>query len=108
LVIDDRTGRKTLFYTGMSNDPESDHAQIAPFDPQSSAVDVLRAPAELKREMLLTEDEVARLFRVTVRTIEKWRSRGYLPYRKIARTIRFKWADIDNALDNRFLSRRKR
>ena len=91
----------------MSNDSKAGQTEDIPFDPQSSAAEKLRAPAELKREMLLTEDEVARLFRVTVRTIEKWRSRGYLPYRKIARTIRFRWADIDDALDGKFFGRRR-
>ena len=88
-----------------SND---DPTEDAPFDPQSSAAEILRAPAELRREMLLTEEETATLFRVTVRTVERWRNEGLLSYRKIGRTIRFKWADIDDALDNRFLHRRKR
>lgn len=64
--------------------------------------------AELKAETLLTEQEVARLFRVTRRTVERWRAEGILPYRKIGRTIRFKWADLDEALDNQSSRRGRR
>ena len=92
----------------MSNAPKDDQAQIAPFEPASPAAEKLRGPAELRQEMLLSEDEVARLFRVTVRTVERWRIDGLLSYRRIGRTIRFKWADLDDALDNRFFHRRRR
>lgn len=92
----------------MRNDSNDAPTEDVPFDPTSQAADVLRAPVELKREMLLTEDEVASLFRVTVRTVERWRTDGLLSYRKIGRTIRFKWADLDYALDNGLRVRRRR
>ena len=61
-------------------------------------------PAEHR---LLTTAEAAAWFQVTERTVEAWRAKRLLPYRKIGRTIRFLQADLLQALDDRFLVRRR-
>ena len=55
----------------------------------------------------MTTSEVAEYFQVTERTVEAWRAKRLLPYRKIGRTIRFKMADLTAALDDRFLIKRR-
>ena len=61
-------------------------------------------PAEHR---LLTTAEAAAWFRVTERTVESWRAKRLLPYRRISRTIRFKFSDLLQALDDRFLVKRR-
>lgn len=61
-------------------------------------------PAEHR---LLTTAEAAAWFQVTERTVEVWRAKRLLPYRKIGRTIRFLQADLLQALDERFLVKRR-
>jgi len=56
---------------------------------------------------LLTTAEVAEYFRVTPRTVETWRAKRLLPYRKLGRTIRYKLGDLQQALDVRFLVKRR-
>lgn len=46
----------------------------------------------------LTKLEVAKILQVTARTIDAWMAQGRLPYFRIARTIRFKLADIETHL----------
>ena len=43
---------------------------------------------------LLTKSEVAAYAQCTTRCIDNWMRRGYLPYFKIGRTVRFKVADV--------------
>ncbi len=54
----------------------------------------------------LTKREVADLNRVSVRTIEGWMKRGYLPYFKIGGVVRFPVAQLESAM-NRFLINRR-
>lgn len=61
-------------------------------------------PAEHR---LLTTAEAAAWFQVTERTVEAWRAKRILPFRKIGRTIRFKQSDLLQALDERFLVKRR-
>ncbi len=56
---------------------------------------------------LLTTAEAAAWFKVTERTVEAWRAKRLLPCRKIGRTIRFKLSDLLQALDDRFLIKRR-
>lgn len=56
---------------------------------------------------LLTAAEAAAYFQVTERTVEAWRAKRLLPFRKVGRTIRYKLADLLQALDDRFLVRRR-
>jgi hypothetical protein len=48
---------------------------------------------------LLTKQELAARLKKTPRCIEQWMRRGYLPYIKIAHTVRFKWHDVLQALE---------
>lgn len=61
-------------------------------------------PAEHR---LLTTAEAAAYFQVTERTVEAWRAKRLLPYRKIGRTIRYRFGDLLQALDERFLVSRQ-
>ena len=61
----------------------------------------------MNENILLTTSDVAKYFQVTERTVEVWRAKRLLPYRKIGRTIRFKQADLLQALDDRLLVRRR-
>ena len=62
-------------------------------------------PAEHR---LLTTAEAAAWFQISERTVEAWRAKGLLPYRRIRRTIRYKLADLLQALDDQFLVTRKK
>ena len=58
---------------------------------------------------LLTKAEVAAYAQCTTRCIDNWMRRGYLPYFKIGRTVRFKVADVDAYLSHHFrVARRSR
>ena len=58
---------------------------------------------------LLTKTEVADYAQCTTRCIDNWMRRGYLPYFKIGRTVRFKVADVDAYLSHHFrVARRSR
>ncbi len=58
---------------------------------------------------LLTKSEVATYAQCTTRCIDNWMRRGYLPYFKIGRTVRFKVADVEAYLSNHFrVARRSR
>ena len=48
---------------------------------------------------LLTKQELAARLKKTPRCIERWMRRGYLPYIKIAHTVRFRWNDVLEALE---------
>ena len=47
----------------------------------------------------LREKEIADMLHVAVRTVRTWRKRGYIPYRKIGRTVLYVLSDIQSALD---------
>ncbi len=47
---------------------------------------------------LITKTELAVYAHCTPRSIDNWMKRGYLPYFKIGRTVRFKIADVDSYL----------
>lgn len=58
---------------------------------------------------LMTKLEVAAYAQCTTRCIDNWMRRGYLPYFKIGRTVRFKVADVEAYLSNHFrVARRSR
>jgi hypothetical protein len=50
-------------------------------------------------EELLTKRELAARLKKSPRCIEQWMRRRYLPYIKIAHTVRFRWRDILEALE---------
>lgn len=49
--------------------------------------------------LYLDKEEVAKLFSVTVRTIDQWRGKGLLPYYKIGGLVRFRLLDVQAHLD---------
>jgi predicted DNA-binding transcriptional regulator AlpA len=49
-------------------------------------------------EEFINKAEVARRLKKTVRCIDNWMSRGFLPYYKIGRSVSFKWSEIEAAL----------
>jgi|GEM_PF-3771413 len=83
----------------------SDHVRALPGDkPPQQHANPGGVPAEHR---LLTTAEAAAWFQVTERTVEVWRAKRILPFRKIGRTIRFKQSDLLQALDERFLVKRR-
>ena len=50
-------------------------------------------------EELLTKRELASRLKKSPRCIEQWMRRRYLPYIKIAHTVRFRWRDVLEALE---------
>ena len=50
-------------------------------------------------EELLTKHELAARLKKSPRCIEQWMRRHYLPYIKIAHTVRFRWRDVLEALE---------
>ena len=50
-------------------------------------------------ERLTTKAEVASFFQVNVRTVERWMTKGYLPYRKLGNQVRFRMGDLLAQLD---------
>ena len=48
---------------------------------------------------LLTKRELAARLKKSPRCIEQWMRRRYLPYIKIAHTVRFRWRDVLEALE---------
>ena len=44
--------------------------------------------------MFFTKQEIASYFKVKGRTIERWMTKGYLPYRKLSHQIRFRMGDL--------------
>ena len=49
---------------------------------------------------LITQQEVAALFRISMRTVAYWRARGILNGRKIGGVVRFKRDEVLALLDN--------
>ena len=47
------------------------------------------------REDYIDKPEVARRLKKTVRTIDNYMSRQWLPYYKIGRSVYFKWSEIE-------------
>lgn len=45
-------------------------------------------------EVLLTEQEVAKMLGVTVHGVRKWRIKGYIAFIKIGKTIRFEPKEV--------------
>jgi excisionase family DNA binding protein len=54
------------------------------------------------QEELLTQEEVAALLQVTVRTVERWQQEGVLPHLRLGHTVRFYWPAVVNHLLTHF------
>jgi excisionase family DNA binding protein len=50
----------------------------------------------------ITKQEVARRLKKTVRTIENWQRRGYIPFIKAGRSVLFDWDDVVTHLQKHF------
>jgi excisionase family DNA binding protein len=87
--------------------PDPQHHALSP-SPDVKALPQQASLGEVPAEhVLMTTSDVARWFKVTERTVEAWRAKRLLPYRKIGRTIRFKLSDLLQALDDRILVKRR-
>jgi len=60
----------------------------APTTPSQPAFD------HLSQDEMLTKQEMAARFKVSVRTIEKWSKDGFLPRIHIVSVIRFYWPEV--------------
>lgn len=50
---------------------------------------------------ILTKKQVAEPFHASIRTINTWMDKGYLPYWRIGKCIRFRLSDVQKRLDER-------
>jgi excisionase family DNA binding protein len=49
---------------------------------------------ELKEDQLLTASDVARILKVTVRTVMNYKAKQLIPYYQFGRTLRFRMSDV--------------
>ena len=49
-------------------------------------------------EQYITKTEMAVRMKVTTRTIDAWMAKGFVPFRKIGRTVRFHWPEVQDHL----------
>ena len=66
---------------------------------QSAAAVLEQRIAQKTIEPLLSKRQVAEQLNVTARTVDNWMGRGYLPYYRIGRNIRFRMGDIQDCLE---------
>ena len=60
------------------------------------------ATAPVEEHGYITKQEVARRLKKTVRTIENWQRRGYIPFIKAGRSVLFDWDDVVTHLKKHF------
>ena len=60
------------------------------------------AASEALPEGYITKEEVARRLKKTVRTVENWQRRGYIPFIKAGRSVLFNWVDVQGHLQKHF------
>ena len=58
--------------------------------------------AAVEAEGYITKQEVARRLKKTVRTVENWQRRGYIPFIKAGRSVLFDWPDVVTHLKKNF------
>ncbi len=51
-----------------------------------------------QNEEYISKKEVGRRLGKPVRTVEYWMWRGWLPYYKIGRSVRFRWSEVQSRL----------
>ena len=62
-------------------------------------------PSPLRNELeLVTETELIRHFKICRRQLYNWRMRGLIPYFKIGKAVRFRVADVLEALERTRIS----
>jgi excisionase family DNA binding protein len=62
----------------------------------------LNVNAPNDNEEFIAVAEVARRLRRSVRTVYKWKQRGFLPHYKVGRVVMFRWSDVTRTLNERF------
>ena len=65
-----------------------------------------KAGRNVNGEVYITKEEVARRLMKTARTIERWQRLGYIPFVKVGQAVLYKWADVEERLDQKFGSQR--
>ena len=58
-------------------------------------------------EAVLTKQQAADHFQVTMRTIDNWMKKGYLPYYKIGHVVRIKMSEVEAMWNERCLVGRR-
>ena len=58
-------------------------------------------------EPFMTKRQAAKHFQVSLRTIDNWLNRGFLPHYKIGRTVRVKLCDVEKHWNERLLVKRR-
>ena len=53
-------------------------------------------------EGYITKVEVARRLKKTVRTVENWQKRGFIPFIKAGRSVLFSWPDVQAHFQKNF------
>jgi len=51
----------------------------------------------------LTKKDVAQMLQVTERTVDNYMDRGFLPYFKLGRTVRFRLKDIEAHIEEKLM-----
>lgn len=49
-------------------------------------------------EGFIKKEEIAKRLGKTVRCVDNWMARGFIPYFKIGRSVVFKWSDVEAQL----------
>ncbi len=49
-------------------------------------------------EAYISKAELGRRLNLPERTINNWMQRGWLPYYKVGRSVRFKWSEVESSL----------
>jgi excisionase family DNA binding protein len=103
-------GLKAPQGAGVANPPPQGHstAVLSPAAEQRllalierTVAEYLRAQKPERPEEYLTKEGVARLLKITPRTVDNYLSRGLLPYIRIGRVIRIRVKDLEAHLVSR-------
>src|SRR5258708_6165815 len=50
-------------------------------------------------DAVLTKKELAERLRIGMRTVDGWMKKGYLPYIKYGKLVRFRWSEVERCLE---------
>jgi len=76
------------------------HAQGA--RPLAEIVDETLTKEAADNVYLLTKEQICHRLNISLRTLENWMQQKLVPYVKPTRTVRFIWADVEQALRENF------
>ncbi len=57
-------------------------------------INTLGLAATASTDEILEKPETAGRLKVSPRTLDEWMRKGWVPYLKIGKTVRFRWADV--------------